>query len=283
MTKQDIYLTKAYANTGQKANLTTNDHYVFILVNEQCTISFNENDITCPVGSLYVLRPDTSAAIICNGGIEDTFATALYIPLNTLGELSDSTVNFPGELSSIPAEGMSCCLYCSTFAIAKNLVENLNALQFVGYEYGRSIYVKGILSILLVYFVRAIRNESTIILKGGKSTISLEAVCAYISKHIAEDITLERLANVFFIDKSYLNRQFKKATGMTLHRYIIRAKLQLSQQYIVKGYPLSEIYNLVGIGGYNNFFRAFKREFGVTPSQYYRQWLHENHKSNSHP
>ncbi|MCQ2558962.1 MAG: AraC family transcriptional regulator, partial [Oscillospiraceae bacterium] len=260
--KQERYLAKSYVNRNHKYSIAAEQHYVFLLIYDPCTIFSSGTEVLCPSGSLYVMRPETTATILCSGVADEPFAAALFVTPETLEEISESNVKFIDELANVPAAGMRCSIYCATFAISKNLVDNLNALQFTGYEYGRNVYIKGILSILMVYFVRAVRNDATILLKGGESAVSLEAVSAYISKHITEEITLEMLANEFFIDKSYLNRKFKEATGMTLHRYIIRTKLQLCQQYIVKGVPLSQVYSLVGIGGYNNFFRAFKREFG---------------------
>lgn len=274
---QESYLSKKFTSGNRKNAVTSGNYYVFILIFEQCSvISADGAEIICPEGSLYVIKPGTSVSVMCSGSSSEPFAVALYISCAVLDEISEGDVNFTAEFSAVPARGQLCSVYCSTFAVSKNLVENLASLQFSGYEFGREIYVKSILSILAVYFVRATRNDLALIRKGGKHSVSLEAVCAYISKHIAEEISLETLANEFFIDRSYLNRKFKEATGMTIHRYIIRAKLQLCQKYITRGVPLSEVYRLVGIGGYNNFFRAFKREFGITPKEYYQQWVQEN-------
>ena len=33
--------------------------------------------------------------------------------------------------------------------------------------------------------------------------------------------------------------------------------------------PIKEVYALGGFGGYNHFFRAFKKEYGMTPKEYY--------------
>ncbi|HHX62863.1 MAG TPA: helix-turn-helix transcriptional regulator [Epulopiscium sp.] len=51
----------------------------------------------------------------------------------------------------------------------------------------------------------------------------------------------------------------------------ITAKLDLCKQLILQGKPIIEVYKLCGFGGYNHLFRAFKKEFGITPKEYYRQ------------
>ena len=63
-------------------------------------------------------------------------------------------------------------------------------------------------------------------------------------------------------------------TGETPHAYIVKARLDLCRRYIEQGKSIREVYELGGFGGYNHFFRAFKKEYGVTPMQYYKnlQW-----------
>ena len=46
----------------------------------------------------------------------------------------------------------------------------------------------------------------------------------------------------------------------------------LCKRLLEKGYPMTEIYKICGLGNYNNLFRAFKREFGITPGEYVRQF-----------
>ena len=82
----------------------------------------------------------------------------------------------------------------------------------------------------------------------------------------------ERLEKEFFISKYHISREFKRQTGITVHQYIVKAKLDLCKRLLEKGYPMTEIYKICGLGNYNNLFRAFKREFGITPGEYVRQF-----------
>ena len=38
---------------------------------------------------------------------------------------------------------------------------------------------------------------------------------------------------------------------------------------IEQGLPITEVYKTSGFGGYNHFFRAFKKEYGMTPKEYF--------------
>ena len=49
-------------------------------------------------------------------------------------------------------------------------------------------------------------------------------------------------------------------TGETPHSYIVKSRLDLCRHYIEQGKSIHEVYELGGFGGYNHFFRAFKKE-----------------------
>ena len=102
----------------------------------------------------------------------------------------------------------------------------------------------------------------------GDNRLSLDQVFRYIHAHLTEEITLETLEREFFVSRHHLIREFRKRTGQTVHRYIIKARLDLCRQYIAQGYSITEVYRMGGFGGYNHFFRAFKQAYGMTPGEY---------------
>ena len=91
----------------------------------------------------------------------------------------------------------------------------------------------------------------------------------YAEKEVSEELLNRLLENEFYISRYHIVREFKKLTGETPHSYIVKSKLDLCRHYIEQGKSIHEVYELGGFGGYNHFFRAFKKEYGVTPMQYY--------------
>lgn len=102
-----------------------------------------------------------------------------------------------------------------------------------------------------------------------KQASLMEGIIAYINNHIDEDITIDHLSGHFHLSKYHLLREFKKHSGTTLHKFIVQKKLILSKELILKGMPITEVYEQAGFGDYSNFFRAFKNEYGVTPKHFY--------------
>lgn len=94
-------------------------------------------------------------------------------------------------------------------------------------------------------------------------------IFSYIDQHLTEeDFSVQGLANALQYNSSYLNRCFKKIAGTSLQQYIIAKKIALSQEYLRKGYSVSDACYAAGFGNYSNFSRTFSNLTGLSPKQY---------------
>ena len=96
----------------------------------------------------------------------------------------------------------------------------------------------------------------------------IESLLAYISEHLEEELTIDDLADAFYISKYHLSREFKKYTGTTLYRYVVQKRLILAKDLILEGHPITTVFSRCGFGDYSNFFRAFKNEYAMTPKEF---------------
>lgn len=94
------------------------------------------------------------------------------------------------------------------------------------------------------------------------------AVMAYINENLEKDLRLDALAEHFFTDKYHLSRSFKKATGITLHRYVTKKRLLYSKQLLRREQSANAVYSLCGFRSYTHFLRSFKQEFQLTPKEF---------------
>ena len=104
--------------------------------------------------------------------------------------------------------------------------------------------------------------------RAEQSKIVAKAV-EYISEHLTQSISLDELAEALFVNKYYLAHLFKEEVGISPHSYILKKRLILSKELIEQGLPITEIYLRCGFADYTHFFRAFKKEFDLTPKQYF--------------
>lgn len=102
----------------------------------------------------------------------------------------------------------------------------------------------------------------------NKSSDTITEILAYINKHYTEKITLDSIADKFFLSKYYLSHEFKELVGTSLYNYIIQKRLLISKQMLADGTPPSKVYQNCGFGDYANFYRAFKSTYGMSPKEY---------------
>ncbi len=95
----------------------------------------------------------------------------------------------------------------------------------------------------------------------------------YINSNLEKELSIDHLSTIFFISKYYLMHRFKKQTGYTVHHYIQKKRLIKSAQLIKKGAQVIDTCTLCGFGDYSNFERAFRKEFGLSPKNYYKVFL----------
>ena len=92
-------------------------------------------------------------------------------------------------------------------------------------------------------------------------------VIAYIQEHLTEDINVDVLAGQCYVSKYYLMRQFKEATGYSIHQYINEKRIQAARRMLLSGMPASKACYECGFHDYSTFARRFKMITGTAPSK----------------
>lgn len=97
-------------------------------------------------------------------------------------------------------------------------------------------------------------------------------IIEYINNNITIPMSVEEIASKFYMSKYHLMHSFKKETGYTVHNYILQKRLILSSNLIKQGTPILAIPCKCGFVDYSNFVRAYKKMYGVSPKQYYKEY-----------
>ena len=107
--------------------------------------------------------------------------------------------------------------------------------------------------------------QKTNILQTPQSLIG--SVVDFINTNITTDLNLDMLSARFYISKSYLNQQFRQATGTTIWDYILPKRLMLARSAIRSGIAVTEALRSSGFKDYSSFYRRYKDRFGVSPKE----------------
>ena len=90
----------------------------------------------------------------------------------------------------------------------------------------------------------------------------------YIEEHLDEELSLEKLADEFYVSKYHIAHVFKDNIGLSIHQYITKKRLSLCQEAIRARMNITDVYHTYGFGDYSSFYRAFKKEYGISPKEY---------------
>jgi len=97
-------------------------------------------------------------------------------------------------------------------------------------------------------------------------------VIEYLYAHLDGDLSLERVAGVAHVSSCHFHRLYRAMTGETLAETVRRLRFHRSASDLLDaGRPMAQIARRAGYGSAEAFSRAFKRQFGVTPSDYRAQ------------
>lgn len=97
----------------------------------------------------------------------------------------------------------------------------------------------------------------------------IEAILDFVNENLDKDLSIDLISKTFYLSRYYLMHSFKKETGYTLYSYIQKKKLIKASNLIKSGIAAGEVCSLCGFGDYSSFVRAFKKEFKLSPRQYY--------------
>jgi AraC-like DNA-binding protein len=87
----------------------------------------------------------------------------------------------------------------------------------------------------------------------------------YINEHLAEEITIDSLAEHFYLNRYYLMHFFKDETGYTIGNYISEKRLLLAKNLVQNGSSITEACFQCGFKNYSTFSRAFKKTYNTAP------------------
>lgn len=135
-------------------------------------------------------------------------------------------------------------------------------------KFGSELLGSALFTQFMVYVNRIFLEKQYIYdARSYSSDSQIEELLRYINHNLTEDLSIETLARKYYLSKYHMMRKFKEETGYTVHNYIISKRLLLARTKISEGTPILKAAQLSGFSDYTTFSRAYKKQFGIAPSQ----------------
>ncbi|MGM0878026.1 MAG: response regulator transcription factor [Bacillota bacterium] len=105
--------------------------------------------------------------------------------------------------------------------------------------------------------------------KYQKEKNSIQEIESFIRKNYEKDITLQDIADRFYLSREYISRKFKQDYNETITNYLTTIRVEKAKELLEN--PHLKIYEISFKVGYQNekyFSKVFKKMVGLTPNEY---------------
>lgn len=100
----------------------------------------------------------------------------------------------------------------------------------------------------------------------------INRVFEFIDKNLESDLSLNTVSEIAFFSSFHFHRVFKFVTEQTLHEYVKRRRIEKSASDLLhKNITATEIAHKYGFSDNTSYSRAFKKYFGVSPTEFKNQ------------
>ncbi len=135
--------------------------------------------------------------------------------------------------------------------------------------YGSDIYRKTTLAEILLLVNSVYSRQKRQLCHPLKDEYNrIMPVIEYIQDNIDKDLSLDRLAAIFYLSKYHMGYLFRNATGFTINNYIINSRIIKAKELLSDGCNVTDAAFLAGFNNISHFIRTFRKFTGTTPKQY---------------
>lgn len=122
------------------------------------------------------------------------------------------------------------------------------------------------------YFQQLVEYTVSKVITENKSKLDKEILLQYINIHYAENLYLDKMADLFQTTPKYFSNFFKKSFGINFVEYLNKVRLSNAKELLKSSdYAVNEIGERVGYLNASTFASTFKKYSGISPSEFRKQ------------
>ncbi|MGN8770627.1 response regulator transcription factor [Paenibacillus barengoltzii] len=106
----------------------------------------------------------------------------------------------------------------------------------------------------------------------GSGEKAIEVALQYIKEHYNEELSLEKVASIVFLNPAYFSQLFKQKVGLGYKEYVTSLRLEQAKQLLLNPkLKVGEIAEYLGYQDIRHFAQMFRKKYHVTPNEYRQQ------------
>ena len=133
-------------------------------------------------------------------------------------------------------------------------------------EYANELYQKLLFLEFLIQLNRITLHGGIEYINTFSSNKKIVEILDFLNKNLTNRISIDELADKFYMSRYHLMHTFKEETGCTIGSYITTKRLLLARDMIRDGSSVSAACDACGFGSYSSFIRAYRKQFHSTPT-----------------
>lgn len=135
-----------------------------------------------------------------------------------------------------------------------------------GHDYANKLYANVLFMEFMILLCRACEETKGCFDHSNIYNQKMIAILRYINENLSEELSIDALAEHFYVSRYHMMRQFKEETGYTIHQYITEKRVLDARNRINAGTPATKACFESGFKDYSTFLRAYKSRMERKPS-----------------
>lgn len=252
-------VVKNYTNANYKLH-NHSEYEIYLYLNGDCKYIIEEKMYDLSRGDIIIIRKHEMHKVFHNSTDKDYHRIIImvspeFFTMAGCPEYEDAFLNKSGKVgnkisgSLVHSSGLYDAImrlkkYTNNFTATSSPIANSTMTE-------------------ILYLI----NEISLFEKAETPRGTINNVINYINMHFTEDITLDKLSEIFFVSKYHLCHIFKETTGLTLQQYIKQRRLTLVEDLKKEGITLAQAAATAGFCDYSSFYRAYKKKHKHSPTE----------------
>ena len=225
---------------------------LFLLLGGEVCLITDRARISLRPYQLAIIPPEQYHQFIIEGNVEDYERCVLNLDVDFIDRTVLKNALSGKELLTLSCDGR----IVNNMLYLKDLINSENKKNLS--------YLIPAIATDIVFCIKN-TEKSAIASLGGIGKLSQDII-NHLNSHYTENIDLKTLSDTFHTSISSICHVFKEDFGITIKQYVMQKRLNTARFMLSRGNRSEEVCRQVGFSNYSAFFRAYKKQFGFSPS-----------------